>query len=215
MASEGFEYRQGGELPPAPIDLYRARIHDEGTNDVDALWALETLIADNLAINQDAAAELLVRMNFPELIRQLRDSDYEEQSRIVAEVFAMAPLLHMWPSIRDLWALQKAKEWLVDAVDLALSEVEGHESCTTDEFDDVDCPISPFCPKKTVAKALAHQAVQPPNDFELMLGNPLYNLMTVRRQLEVGVDKGLFSLEKASELTEEFSRQRPILKTSE
>jgi hypothetical protein len=210
MASDNFEHHESGGLPWQPIDFYRERIGDMGANDVDVLCALETLVAKDLIISEDAAAALLTRKDFPGLIRQLRDTQYDpdEKGRIITEVFSMAPLLNIWPSIRELRSPEEAAIWLRGAVDLALSEDGGHEACTTEELVKVDCLQSPFCPKKTVAKALAHQAMQPPSELELMLGGVSHSLDIVRSQLELGVEEGLITREKAGALTEAFFRSR-------
>lgn len=208
MASDDFEHHESERLPRQPLDFYRERINDASANDVDVLVALEALVANDLVIDDNAASALLTRMNFPELIRQLRNSEYEEQSRVITEVFSMAPLLNMWPSVRELRPPEAATTWLRGAVNLALSEVSAHESCATENLARVDCDQSPFCPKKTVTKALAHQAMQEPSELELMFGGTLHSLGLVRSQLELGIEKGLITQEKAGALTETFFRNR-------
>jgi hypothetical protein len=121
----------------------------------------------------------------------------------------MAPLLNMWPSIRDLRSPEDSKTWLASAVELALSEVSEHEACVPDEeMVRVDCEQSPFCPKKTVAKALTHQARQAPSELEMLFGGVSHSMTIVRSQLELGVEKGLVTKEHAGALTEAFLKSR-------
>jgi hypothetical protein len=209
MASDDFEHHESGGLPWQPIDFYRERINEMSVTDVDLLIALEELIAKDLNLaDREAAIILLSRTDFLERVQQIRDSEHDDQGRIVAEMFSMAPVLWLWPVIRDTYLPEEAHAWLRGAVDLALSDGDIHNTCASGEYGAASCYHSPYCPKKMVAGTLTQQAMQTPSDLELILGNPERNLAMVRGQLELGVEKGLFTKERAGALTQSFYETR-------
>lgn len=212
MAENQFDYLKN-EWPARHIFFYNDRILTDSITTADCHIALEQLIANELDVEDETIQNWLPVKKFTEDVRFLQHADLEDKDRIEREYYAAAPLLLLWPHIRDTRTIDDARQWLTQAIDTIMSVAEPHldEGCGLDEFnDDTErfCRLSPICPYHTSGHALLDTVWDEGVDILDTVEGPGSLRKRLEMQLHIAVKQGLITPTHSSELLCEFDKRK-------
>lgn len=200
------------ERPGLHVARYAARVEDLSLTAADLYIALENLVASQLEIDEVAAAKLLSASEIGGMIAGLHQLGPDDATRIETELYKMAPLVILWPILREIQDVREARIWLEEATELALSEVEFHddENCSPSQVtaaEEYSCNLSPLCPSKTVAGMFLSRLLRRPEVGEFSV-DPKRGLYIIRQELSMACRYELTTENQGKMMLSTYLRQR-------
>lgn len=219
MTNDRYEYLKN-EWPARHIFFYNDRITEESATVADCHIALKKLLTNELELNEKVISEWSEFKEFEETIKKLQLSDLSDKERIGKEYFALAPLWLLWGHIRDTKTIDAGQEWLVQAIQTAMTTAEPHEDdgCNLEDVNEESqllCELSPLCP----FQAVGHVLLEPIWNKEIDLMDQIEEPGTLRKRLavhlEIATKEGVVTSDHSKELLLQFDERRQPLTSKE
>lgn len=214
MAHERISGSPENEPPGRYVDLYTLRLDTQGVTRADLSIALQNLVMQELEVDDAAALALIYKSGFPDKIMELECYDEDEIGRTEAELFSMAPLLLLWPAIRDTRSPEESLAWLDSAAALALTEAEFHdgENCSTVAGMPIsdECEYGDMCPPKTTLRLLLQKALETPDTLDVLIVDPAEELMMIRAEVRVALKSKLITPDQQKAVIRHYVQQRSL-----
>lgn len=219
MTNDRYEFFKN-EWPARHIFFYHDRITEEATTTADRQIALEKLITCELKLDEESLSKWSEFKEFEDTIKKLQSSDLNDKERIEKEYFALAPLWLLWGHVRDTQTLEGGREWLIQAVQTAMTTAEPHETEGCDikdvgEESQLLCELSPLCPFQAAGLVLLEPIWNREIDLMDQIEGPGILRKRLNVHLEIATREGLTTAEHSKELLAQFDKRRQPLISKE